>query len=622
MRVVLIILQAALILLLGYWVATPALRGEWLFDDAPAVLYNPVMHRATGLWTIWFAPPGPDYFPLKDSVQWIQWHLFGSTTHGYHLTNIALHLISALLIWRLLYDLGVRLAWLGGLAFAVHPCAVESVAWICELKNTLSLPLLLVAMLAYLRHERQGDLPSYFTSAVAFLASLLCKTSGVMFPVVILLYAWWRHGQIRAQDWKKSVPFFVISLTLGLVTIAFQQHVPPGGEAIESLDPLSRFLCAGLSIAFYISKVFLPIDLTIVYYRWDVHAAVGWEILCWGLIVASVAWLATRRGTWARHALFGYLFFLINLLPVLGFIRLTWTHYAWVANHFLYLPMIGLIAVAVAAVGDAYRRHAEARVFISVAVAVATLLFSVQSYNDTTAFKSSFFLWSTNLNLNPQSWLGRNNLAVTLAAHDFPAEAIRQLELSLQTNPNQALAYINWGNALTQMGRIPEAIDAYHKALALRPDNPLAHYQAGHAFAQEEHWDEAIGEYQAALRFNPDDVAAHSDLAAVLMQTGRGPEAIAEARKAIALDPAYADAHYNLGLALAQGSDLRGAIVEFEAAARLNPDDAPTQYNLGIAYLQAGRNDDALRQFQKALKLNPSYAAARSQIERLEGVGR
>jgi len=194
-----IILQTALILLLGTWCFLPARMGEWLFDDVNAILNNPVMHRASGLWTIWFAPPGPDYFPLKDSVQWMQWHLFGTATLGYHLTNIALHLTSALLIWRLLFMLGVRLAWLGGLFFAIHPVTVESVAWICELKNTLSLPLLLVAMLAYIRHDRDGDRVFYFIAVIAFLASLLCKTSGVMFPFVILLYAWWRRGKISAQ---------------------------------------------------------------------------------------------------------------------------------------------------------------------------------------------------------------------------------------------------------------------------------------------------------------------------------------------------------------------------------------------------------------------------------------
>ena len=618
MRPTLIIVQTLIILWLGYWVFVPTLRGEWLFDDVNAVLNNPVMHRANGLWTIWFAPPGPDYFPLKDSVQWLQWQLFGATTHGYHVTNLALHLVSALLVWRLLAVLGVRLAWVGGLVFAIHPCTVESVAWICELKNTLALPLLLVAMLAYIRHDRVGDGLSYLAAAAAFLASLLCKTSGVMFPCVILLYAWWRHGGIRAPDWKKSAPFFAISLALGLVTVTFQHHVPPGGEAIESLDPLSRLLCAGLCLAFYIAKFFLPIQLTIVYYRWDVQAAIGWEITCWLLITASVAWLATRRGTWARHTLFGYLFFLINLLPVLGFVRMTWTRYAWVADHFLYLPMIGLIGVAVAAVGDAYTRHARERLFISAGVAVFTLFLAVQTHDYSRYFSRSLDLWGNNLDLNPGSWLGRNNLAVAFAANGQPANAIRQIELSLQTHPNQALGYINWGNALVQMGRLPEAIDVYQRALALQPDNPLARYQAGHAFAQEERWAEAIEQYRLALRFNPGDATAHSDLAAVLLQIGQVTDAIDEGRQAVALDPEDSDARYNLGIALGQAGQLTDAIVQFEAAAQLNPTDVQSHYNLGVAYLQAGQNDAAWKQFRRVLSLDSRNLQAKRQLERIE----
>jgi tetratricopeptide (TPR) repeat protein len=612
------LVQTALILLLGFWVFTPALEGEWLFDDVQAILYNPVIHRATGLWTIWFAPLGPDYFPLKDSVQWLQWQLWGTATLGYHLTNIALHLASALLLWRLLAVLGIRLAWLGGLLFAVHPCTVESVAWMAELKNTLSLPLLLAAMLAYVHHDRDGDRASYIRALAAFLASLLCKTSGVMFPVVILLFAWWRHGRIRVQDWKRSLPFFGISLALGWVTMFFQHAVVPGGDPIESLDLFSRILCAGMMIAFYISKSFWPVDLDIVYFRWNIQAATGWEILCWMLLILSLVWLATRRTAWARHALFGYLFFLINLVPVLGFIRLVWTHYTWVADHFLYLPLIGLIALVTAALGNLYDRFVPARWFLSAAIAGIVLVLAVESHSYARLYQKSVVLWSTNIRRNPDSWMGHNNLGVALAADGDVEGAIRQIQLSLQVKPNQALAYINWGNALVQLGRIPSAIEAYREAISLRPDNPVAHYELGNALAQTGQLPDAIEQYQLAVQLSPHDVEARTNLADVLIQTGNLSEAIAQAQQAVKLDPDYSDARYNLGTALGQAGRIPEAVDEFTAAARLSPNDPQIHYNLGIALLDEGKSPEALKQFQRALELDPHYSAAQNAIDRLQ----
>ena len=123
-----------------------------------------------------------DYYPLLSSAEWIEWHLWHQATLGYHLVNIFLHVVSALLVWRLLDKLGLRLAWLGGLLFAIHPVQVESVAWMAELKNTLSLPPFLLAMCAYIDFDEQGKRQDYFLAIGLFISAMLCKTTMAMFP--------------------------------------------------------------------------------------------------------------------------------------------------------------------------------------------------------------------------------------------------------------------------------------------------------------------------------------------------------------------------------------------------------------------------------------------------------
>ncbi|MSU23871.1 MAG: hypothetical protein EXS32_08620, partial [Opitutus sp.] len=108
------LLQAAVILAAGWFVYSPVLHGGWLWDDRIDVSENTLLRTATGLWRIWSEPwLLYDYYPLKHTVQWVQWQLWGDDTLGYHVTNLALHLLGAFLFWRVLHQLGLRLAWLG-----------------------------------------------------------------------------------------------------------------------------------------------------------------------------------------------------------------------------------------------------------------------------------------------------------------------------------------------------------------------------------------------------------------------------------------------------------------------------------------------------------------------------
>ncbi len=206
--------------LLGFLIYSPSLLGDWLWDDEADISHNLITQSPNGLWSIWFQPGTQvDYYPIKASVQWIQWHLWRNDMLGYHLTNVVLHIVNALLVWRLFNRLNLRLAWLGGLIFLIHPANVESVAWIAELKNTLSMTPFLLAMTAYIDYEESHRARDYWLALGLFLAAMLTKTSMVMFPVVILLYVWWKRGRIRGSDLWHSAPFFAVSLLLGLVTV-------------------------------------------------------------------------------------------------------------------------------------------------------------------------------------------------------------------------------------------------------------------------------------------------------------------------------------------------------------------------------------------------------------------
>jgi hypothetical protein len=314
------LLQALVIAATVLWIYWPALHGDWLWDDNIDITNNSITQSPSGLWSIWFEPGSQlDYYPIKQSVQWVQWHLWGMDTLGYHLTNVLLHIVGALLVWRLLSKFGLRLAWLGGLIFAIHPVQVESVAWIAELKNTLSLPPFLLAMCAWIDYEERGKSKDYWLALGLFLAAMLGKLSVVLFPLVVLLYAWWRRGRIGWNDLKASLPFFGVSLLVGLITIGTGiwdhrfGHPDPGAVPVGGL--LARLVAVGLSLSFCFSKSFLPVGLLPIYPKWPIDPSSPVQYLPWLVLGGTIYWFWTKRQSWGRHALLGLGFFLINLGP-------------------------------------------------------------------------------------------------------------------------------------------------------------------------------------------------------------------------------------------------------------------------------------------------------------------
>ena len=514
-----LLLRALLIVAAGFWIFSPALHGDWLMDDDLYLTQNALLNDPARLWKIWFAPGSLiEYYPIEASAQAIQWHLWRYDTLGYHLTNLVLHAASALLLWRLLGKFGLRLAWLGGFLFVIHPAVVESVAWISELKNTLSLPFFLLSMCAWIDYEERGRSRDYFLALDFFLIAMLCKVSMALFPLVILLYAWWKRGRIGWSDLKASAPFFAISLLLGLTTIwagiRFQQSHLQGINLPAIGGFPDRLALAGMSIAFYFSQCVWPVRMVPIYPKWPINPHALITFLPWLIMVGVIFWFWSKRASWGRHALLGLGFFLINLAPFIGFNSVSYMGFTWVMDHFLYLPLIGLIGLAIAAFEQIEGRISGAmRPLLAGMTAVVLAVLALESHDYAGMFVGPEKLWSYTLAYNPTSWLAHNNLGNILLETDRVPEAIEQYEESLQFNTNGVEAHNNLGFALNQQGRTQEAIEQYELALKFNPHFAVAHTNLGNALAKTGRVQEAIEHYEQALLANPHDSDARANLA-------------------------------------------------------------------------------------------------------------
>jgi Tfp pilus assembly protein PilF len=538
---VLVIAAAAAVIYL------PVVHGGWLWDDDILVTQNSLIHDPAGWWKIWLEPGGLiDYQPLKYSVVWLQWQLWGNDTLGYHLTNVGLHFLSALLLWRLLAKLGLRLAWLGGLIFAVHPVMVESVVWIAELKNTLSLPLFLLAMGAWIDYEEKGRRREYFLALGLFLAAMLCKPVMVMFPVVILLYGWWKRGKVGRGDFKASVPFFAVSLIVGLATIWFLRR----DEAVASAIPegwVWRIGLTGHVLWFYFSKAMVPVNLMPVYPKWAIDSLAPLQFLPWLAAVAVMALSWNTRAGWGRHVVLGFGFFLLNLMPFLGGITAAYMRFTWVMDHVLYLPMIGLIGLAVAGIASLEARLSlvARRLEISV-VALIVITMGAGSCLYAQVFANREVMWTYVLEHDRGSPAAHNNLGMVFMTQNRAEAAEEQFRQAIQSMPGFPEAHNNLGNALAQLNRYPEAIEQYQAAVSFRPNYAEAYYNIGNARLHLGMNLQAVDAYQQALKFNPKLVEAYNNLGAALIALNRMDEAREQFEAALQLNPDSEDARNNL----------------------------------------------------------------------------
>jgi tetratricopeptide (TPR) repeat protein len=546
------ILRAAVIVAAAFLIFWPVLEGGWLWDDSLYLTQNPLLREPGRLWKAWFAPGSfIEYYPLEQTLQWLQWKIFDGRTFGYHVTNVVLHTASAFLLWRLLARLSLRWAWLGGLLFVLHPMNVDSVANISEFKNTLSLPPFLLAATAWIDFEKTGRRRDYLRTLGWFLLAMLGKISVALFPFVMLLYLWWKRAAVRRKDLAAVAPFAAVSLVLSLVSIsagAHFEHLHPWHPAWPAAPGfLSRTALVGWIFADYFGQALFPIAPLLVHSQWAVPSPTPVDFLPWltGAALFYFFWRERRR--WGRHALLGVGFFVINLLPFSGIILTPYMSFTWTMDHLLYLPMIGLIGLAVAMLEQICARLSRlARRVVLAAVTIGLLALATESQNYAAEWTDGPTLWNYLVAQNPGAWIAHYNLGNQLRAAGRPDEAIAQYRETLRLNPGYDWAHNNLGIILVaRPGGLSDAIAEYEAALRIRPDFPEAHLNLANALLQiPDRRPQALAEYQTALREEPDFVLAHYDLGIALSNLpGRAADARAEFERALRIDPDFAPAH-------------------------------------------------------------------------------
>ncbi len=651
-------------------VCNPTFQSDWLWDDDVLLTANStVQHRLTNdpaappahlatLEKLWLNPDGPDYFPLSYTALWAQWSFFSVDPRdggpvqpggpavawplGFHVVSVLLHLTGALALWRLFAVMKMPGAWLGALIFAVHPVCVESVAWVSELKNTLSLPLFLFAAIQYVHFDdlmaagEALDSPRvarrYLLALLFFLLAMFAKTSVVMLPILILFYVWWKRGSVTGRDLVRASPFFLISLVLGLITIHYQHGRAIGDEPILVGGFASRLASSGMSVLWYLKLLVWPVHLLPIYERWDVDPPKLWQFLPWPLIAAAGGWFWWKRAGWGRHAIFAFGSFLLMVAPILGFITISYMRITWAADHFIYLPMICLIGWVAAGIGRWYERAADDEQPVIVAgsaMMIAALTFL--SFKYAACWVNEDALWTHTLTYNDNAWQAHNRLGARKSSrgqfeNSGPASRVENLGAfhhftrATELRPDLGETHNNLGTVYREKARMSDqrgdgvsarremdaSIDHFAEACRLTPQVPTFHVNLANALTTAGRYVEAANKFKEVVDKDPSNPSMINNYGVALYKQGnKREEAIAQFRRALEIAPDLKDARESLAVALADESK---ELLDKE------PNNPTLISNYGIALYKQGKLKEAIDQLQRALELAPDLKDARENL--------
>ena len=620
----------------GLYAYHGTLRDPFIFDDLVSISENPSIRQLWPLSGVLSPPPTTPVTgrPVVNLSLAVNYALGGLDVWGYHVFNLALHLLAALTLYGVVRRtlLGARLrGWYGNTApwlalavallWLVHPLQTESVTYTTQRTELCMGLFFLVTLYCVIRGAESLHPGGWY--AVAIVSSMLgmgSKEVMMVAPVVVLAYDRLFISQSLKETLRRRWGLYA-GLAVGWLIFAALVRTRMGQDlALLNLTEVTRWRYAKTQasvLVHYLRLAFWPAPLVGDYEDWPLAGSVATVLPAGAVVVTLVGatvWALYRR---LPVGFLGVWFFLI-LAPTSSFWPIP-TEVA--AERRMYLPLAAVIVLTVISghmilakisrrlewpMGP--RHLIEALVLIVVAALLTQA--TVRRNED---YQSEVSFWSDVVAKRPSNARGRNNLGWYLFGEGKADEAAGHFSEALRLKPGYALAHNNLGFVLATQGKLAEAIVHYSEALRINPK--LIEAQNNLEVAREKLRD-ASARHREALRLSPNSVKAHYDLANALAAQGKLEEAIDHYSAALRINPNYAQAHRNLGIALARQGKSKEAIAHFSAALRIAP-GAQAHYNLGTALAREGSTQEGIGHLQAALKLDPTYQPARRALDDL-----
>ena len=543
-------------------------HGFTYLDDYVQVVENPFIKSVTfsNLSTVFSSSVVGMYQPITSSFFALITVLFSTDAIYFHSASLLFHTMNTLLVFKVLEQFFVqkKLILLLSLLFALHPMQVESVAWVSAFSTLTFTFFTLLAFLNYSSYHREKKQLSYVSSLIFFILACLSKSAAVIFPILLILFDYYKNKE-TSLDWKNKIPFFLVSILFGIITLSTRESAGHLSDLSVQFTWFDRIFLICHSILFYPLTFWLPFKLSAFYpYPELINGQLPMRYYISPIVLGGLLYSMIRFRN-VSNVWFGGLWFLIGIGLVLQIVpfgnQIT-------TDRYIYLPMLGLFIIT----GTWLRQFANKKWFLI--LFGIPLLFGLMSFQRSSIWENDEKLWNSVLEEYPNISQAYNNLGSYALQNKQTQKAIRYFDKAIQLQPNYADAYSNRGNIYSQIGETNKAIADYSKAISLK-EHADAYFNRANEFSKLNDLNSAIADYTKSIQIKAKaDTYTNRALSYLKMSKPRLAEK--DLNKAIQLNTNYDRAYFLYGLMLQRQNQLEKACTYFTKAASLGNNNAKT----------------------------------------------
>ena len=474
-----------------------------------------------------------NWHPVTVFSHMLDCQIYGLNAGGHHFTSVLLHLASVLLLFSILLKMTTKTPedlaanfWPCAVVtalFALHPLRVESVVWISERKDVLSVFFFMLTLWSYLHYVKKKEAKSkggtwYFLALLFFALGLMSKPMLVTLPCALLLLDYWPLKRVRVESeseafsfgklFLEKIPFFLLTVVFSVVTFLTQKGAGAMGS-LEKLPISARLANAMVSYARYLGKTVWPDSLAGLYPMPEGWAA--WKIAGAVALFVTLSLFAIFNVRRKPYLFMGWFWFVGMLVPVIGLVQVGTQA---MADRFTYLPSIGLFMAVVWGLSDIFAAWNK-RVLIPVTGAILAVGCVAVTANQVHYWQDTETLLQHTVALTGKNPRANATLGTTFANKNQWAEAERHLGKAIEEKPDFAEAYGDLGGVYARQGKLDDAQHAYEKALQLKPALPLAHFGLANIYRDIGRTQDAMREYRNTL-----NILSNNELYDILAYSG------------------------------------------------------------------------------------------------------
>jgi protein O-mannosyl-transferase len=558
-----------------------------------------------------------NYIPLTGISYMIEYRFFKLNPFIYHATNLFLHLMNCILVFWLIYLISdnILIAFLASLLFGIHPLHVESVAWISERKDVLYSFFCLSAVISYIYYIKKEQTQRYYYFAILlFVLSLLSKPMAISLPLLLFLIDYTLFRKFKKRIITEKIPFIILGVIFGLAVYYSQQTAITHRLILMFPD---NILYLSYRMVFYMVKLVMPFNLSCFYpYPVKLNGTLPFIYWIYPVILCGFIYLTfivLKKVNFDRLIIFGILFFLINILPVLQIVPVGRTI---VADRYTYLSYIGFFFLA--GKGSFYILKEELhhsilikRFFIILLVCIVGML-SFLTWQRCLIWKNSIVLWTDVIKKYPSVAIAYNNRGYAYFAENEYEKAIVDFNSATKLDPYDPGSSTNLCLVYWKIGKLELAVKECNKAVALKEDCFEAYNNLGSVYSSMGEQGTAIYFYTKAVSINPNYAPAYNNMSKVYLKSKRYGEAIEAGFKAVFLKPDFVEAYDNLGSIYLFLGKHEKSLYYYKKALEFNPNYGSAHNNLAVIYYYRKEYELAAKHFNRAIelkyKVNPEFS--------------